>query len=382
MKLFSSPPVNVNDFRDLARKRLPRMVFDYLDGGAEDETGLAHNRAAFARYRFRPRRLTNVSERSTQVSLFGKTITAPLLIAPTGINGLFWPDGDIVLAKAAQRAGIPFILSSASTTNIEDLARKAGGDRWFQLYVIHPDLADSLVGRALAADYSTLVLTVDVGVNGKRERDMRNDFGLPVRYTPRVLLDGARHPGWSLDLLRYGKPQLANFADAAHAGTEAQAALMSRKMDTSFDWAALQRLRDRWPRTLLVKGLLDANDARRCLEMGVDGVVLSNHGGRQLDSAVSPLDVLQASVASTQGKPVLIDSGFRRGSDVVKAVALGASGVLLGRAVLYGLAARGAEGVDAVLGLILSEIDNTMAQLGCATIGDLSKAMLMEQIHD
>lgn len=376
MGFLRAPPINVDDYRRLARRRLPRMVFDYLDGGAEDETGLAHNRAAFSRYRLKPRRLSNVSARSTATTLFGRELRAPLLIAPTGINGLLWPDGDVVLAQAAERAGLPFILSTAATTSIEDLARRAGGDRWFQLYVIHPGLADSLVVRALDADYSTLVLTVDVGINGKRERDLRNGFGLPVRYTPRVLLDGLLHPRWSLDLLRHGMPQLANFASAEHASTEVQAALMSRQMDTSFDWTALQRLRDRWPRKLLVKGLLDPHDARRCLDLGADGVILSNHGGRQLDSAISPMEVLAPTVVLADEAPVLIDSGFRRGSDVVKAVAQGARAVLLGRAVLYGLAARGAAGVDEVLRLLTAEIDNTLAQVGCAAIAQLDPSII------
>lgn len=376
MSLFSARPIKVDDYRRLAQRRLPKMVFDYLEGGAEDETGIAHNRAVFERYRFKPRRLTDVSRRSLAIELFGKTLSAPLMIAPTGFNGLLWPKGDLMLAQAAARAGIPFILSTASSESIETIAKGSSGDRWFQLYVIHPELADTLVNRALEAEYSTLVLTTDVGVHGYRERDLRNGFGLPIRCTPKVLVDGALHPRWSFDLLRHGVPQLANLANAQSRGTTMQAAMLNRQMDASYDWDDLRRLRDRWPRKLLVKGLLDPRDVEKCAALGVDGVILSNHGGRHLDSALSPMDVL-ASTMGAAGVTVLADSGFRRGADVVKALALGARGVLLGRATLYGLAARGSEGVDDIIRMMKDEIDRTLAQIGCASVSDLSSDYLV-----
>jgi len=374
-------PITVDDYRQLAKRRLPRLVFDYLEGGAEDEQGLDYNRAALTAHKFKPRRLIDVATRSQATTLFGKTLPTPLVIAPTGLNGLFWPQGDLVLAKAAERAGIPFILSTASTMSIEEVARHSGGDRWFQLYVVHRDLADSLVERARDADYSTLVLTADVAVNGLRERDLRNGFGLPVRYSLKTLIDGAIHPRWSASLLRVGMPQLANFATADTPGVEAQAALMSRRMDASFDWPDLARLRDRWPGRLLVKGLLDPRDAKRCLDLGVDGVVLSNHGGRQLDAAVSSIDVLAETAALAAPATILVDSGFRRGADVVKALALGADAILLGRATLYGLAARGGVGVDDVIRILMSEIDRTLALVGCASLDDLSPDLLFEDRH-
>lgn len=368
-----SKPVNVEDFRVLARKRLPRMVFDYLEGGAEDELGLRHNRRVFENLRFQPRRLVDVSQRDISTTLFGKRLAAPLVIAPTGLNGIFWPGGDLVLARAAAKSGIPFALSTASTTSIEAVARAGGGELWFQLYVVHRKLAELLVRRALAAGYTTLVLTTDVGVNGKRERDMRNGFGLPMKYGLRTMLDGALHARWSFDLLRHGMPQLANFAGDQVQDTELQAALMSRQMDASFSFDDLAWLRDLWPHTLLVKGLSRPEDAARCIELGTDGVILSNHGGRQLDSAVAPLETVRATVARLgPAAPVLLDSGIRRGSDVVKALALGASAVLLGRATLYGLAARGPEGVDAVLEIMKDEIDRTLAQIGCSSVAGLS----------
>ncbi len=366
-----SKPVNTADYRELARKRLPRMVFDYLEGGAEDEIGLRHNREVFDQVRFQPRRLVDVSHRSTRTSLFGKPLSAPMVIAPTGLNGILWPDGDLALARAAGRFGIPFALSTASTSSIEAVARAASGELWFQLYVVHRKLAEQLVRRALAAGYTTLILTTDVGVNGKRERDLRNGFAMPVRYTLRTLADGMLHPRWSFDLLRHGMPQLANFASEAARDAEVQAALMSRQMDTSFTWNDLGWLRDMWPHTLLVKGISRPDDAARCVALGADGVILSNHGGRQLDSAIAPLEALGPTVERVAA-PVLIDSGIRRGADVVKALALGASAALLGRATLYALAADGERGVGAALSMLKAEIDTTLAQIGCPAVTQLN----------
>ncbi|QGF93564.1 mandelate dehydrogenase [Pseudomonas sp. CFSAN084952] len=373
--MWNNAPLNVADYRELARRRLPKMVFDYLEGGAEDEQGLQHNREVFQNVRFKPRRLVDVSQRELSTSLFGKRQALPLLIGPTGLNGALWPKGDLILARAASRAGIPFVLSTASNLSIEDLARQCDGELWFQLYVVHRTLAEQMVERALATGYKTLVLTTDVTVNGYRERDLRNQFKMPMSYTPQVMLDGCLHPRWSFDLLRHGMPELANFVSSQASNLEVQAALMSRQMDASFDWQALRWLREKWPHTLLVKGLLDADDAARCIAEGVDGVILSNHGGRQLDTAISPFEVLAETVRKVS-QPVLIDSGFRRGADIVKALAMGAGAVLLGRATLYGLAAQGEAGVDDVLRLLKADIDRTLAQIGCPCVEHLSPAYL------
>ncbi|SAK79432.1 FMN-dependent alpha-hydroxy acid dehydrogenase [Caballeronia fortuita] len=370
-------PINVADYRALARKRLPKMVFDYLEGGAEDELGMQHNRKVFEDIRFRPHRLTDVSKRDISTKIFDKDLKAPVVIAPTGLNGVLWPDGDLVLARAAAKFGIPFALSTASTASIEAVARGADGERWFQLYVVHRKLAELLVKRALDCGYTTLILTTDVGVNGKRERDMRNGFGMPVKYSLSTLIDGALHPRWSLDLLRNGMPQLANFASDQVQDTELQAALMSRQMDASFSFDDLQWLRDQWPHKLLIKGLARPEDAERCIQLGADGVILSNHGGRQLDSAISPMETVAATAARING-PVFVDSGVRRGSDVVKAVALGAKAVLLGRATLYGLAAQGPKGVEAVLSIFMDEIDRTLAQIGCPSVSKLGSDFIWD----
>jgi (S)-mandelate dehydrogenase len=373
---MSTKPVNVEDYRVLAQRRLPKIIFDYLEGGADDEAGLKHNHEVFERYRLMPRRLVDVSKRDTGIELFGRRQAAPFMIGPTGLNGALWPKGDILLARAAERAGIPFVLSTASNDSIEDVAAASKGDFWFQLYIVQRKLAEQMVRRADAAGYSTLVLTTDVGVNGNRERDLRNNFGLPMRYTPRLIYDGLTHPWWSLDFMRNGMPQLANFATADSSDVEVQAAVMSRQMDTSFSWEDLAWLRRLWPRKLFVKGILRPDDAEHCIAAGADGVILSNHGSRQLDTAVSPLEVL-AETRARISAPILIDSGYRRGSDIVKALALGANAVLLGRATLYGLAAAGEAGVDHVLRLLEGEVDRTLAQIGCPSVTQLSPDYVM-----
>lgn len=372
-------PINADDYRDLARRRLPRMVFDYLEGGACAEDGLAHNIDALGKIRFVPRRLVDVSRCDPTTELFGRKIAMPLVVGPTGLNGLYWRDGDICLARAAAKAGVPFALSTASNNSIEEIAAACDGDHWFQLYILHRDLAKDLVQRALNADYSTLVLTTDVTVNGYRERDLRNGFGGRMRYTPRSVWDGATHPAWSLDFLRRGPPALGNLVTKAAGGPEVQAALVSRKMDASFSWDDLKQLRDQWPRKLIVKGILSVEDAKQCEALGVDAVALSNHGGRQLDHSAAAVDCLP-NVAAAVDIPVIVDGGFRRGSDIVKARALGAQAVLLGRAPLYALAAKGEEGVVDLLRLFRDDIERTLALIGCPA-SDLLTPEFIERAH-
>ena len=350
--------INIEDYRQQAKTKLPRIVFDYLDGGAEDEKGLQHNRNIFDQWRFKPQRLVDVSQRDISCKLFNHKWSAPFAIAPTGLNSSFWPKGDALLAKSAAKANIPF-----------------DGEKWFQLYVVHQELAEHMVQRALTAGYTTLIITLDVSVNGYRERDIRNEFGLPLRFTPSLLLDGILHPAWALRFMRNGMPQLANFVTSQSTSLEVQAALMSRQMDATFDTESLKRIREIWPHTLLLKGLVRHEDANIAVQCGADGVILSNHGGRQLDCSISPMETL-AEVAQVMDKPVLIDSGFRRGSDIVKALCLGADMVCLGRATLYGLAAQGEAGVDGVIQLLKQDVDRTLAQIGCPSTNLLNSKYL------
>ncbi|MBR0725579.1 alpha-hydroxy-acid oxidizing protein [Bradyrhizobium manausense] len=365
-------PISIADLRRLARRRLPRMVFDYLEGGAEDEGGIVRNVEAFRKIRLMPHRLVDVSERSTAVELLGKKAAAPIVVGPTGLNGAFWPNGDIALARAAAKAGVPFALSTASNATIENVAA-VGGRLWFQLYVVHRELAANLVRRASQAGCEALILTVDVPVNGKRERDLRNGFQMPLRYSPRTIFDILTHPRWASGILASGALKLANLATTTASSLDAQTALLRREMDASFCWDDLARLRDVWPRRLIVKGICAPHDAARCFEIGADAVVVSNHGGRQLDDAPAPISILE----SFQGLgPVLIDGGIRRGSDIVKALASGAHGVLVGRSILYGLAARGETGATKAISILVEEIDRTLALVGCPDASRLSSAFV------
>lgn len=368
--------VNIADLRRRARQRLPRMVFDYLDGAAEDELSLHANRQAFDEWRFQPRLLRDVSRRVTETLWWDRAVAAPMAVAPVGLAGVFWPQADIAVARAAAQAGVPYILSTASNSSIEAVAEQAGGDLWFQLYVINRSIADGLVQRALAAGYRTLVLTIDVTVGGKRERDLANGFTQPFRLTPRVLADMARKPHWLWQNWR-GAPDLANLVTIEAPDPESQAALVQRRMDASYDWQALQRLRDMWPHRLVVKGILHVDDAHQAFAMGCDGVVLSNHGGRQLDGAVSPLALLPQVAALANRKLVLIDGGVRRGTDILKARALGADGVLLGRAVQYGVAAAGQAGAATALRILHDELDRAMALTGISHIQHLPADLLV-----
>lgn len=358
-------PVNIDDLRKQAKRRLPRMVYDFLEGGAGSERGLIRNRQAFERMLFAPRRLTDVSKRDLSVDLFGQSYPLPLAIAPTGLNSVYWHKGDLALARVAAQYGIPFCLSTASNATIEDVARAGDGEKWFQLYVLNREQSRLLVDRAKHAGYSTLILTADVAVNGKRERDIRNGFALPFKMTLRSAVDCVIHPRWSVDILRRGMPELANFASDDAADPAAQAALMNRKMDASFDWNAFSRLRDEWPGKLLIKGLNRQEDVSLAEAAGADGVILSNHGGRQLEDVAAPIHTLRGCVGLTS-MPLLLDSGIRSGAEVVKGLAAGARFCLLGRATLYGLAAKGEKGVAEALDILTAEMDTTLALIGVA----------------
>ena len=368
---------STEDYRRAAKGYLPRMVFDYIEGGADDDSGLERNRSAFGNLQFKPARLTDVRDRDLSTEVAGQRVELPLVVAPMGLTGACRPDGDVMLARAASRVGIPFALSTASNVSLEDLARRVTARLWFQLYVVHREHAHALTARALAADYEALVLTTDVAVNGKRIRDLRNGFSVPLRLTPRLALDALTHPAWLAGQIRRGFPTLPNVETAGAANLEVQAALLQRRMDAGFSWDDLAALRDEWPRKLFVKGILSASDAARCRALGIDGVIVSNHGGRQLADLPAPIDVLPDIAKAVGGTmTIMVDSGFRNSRDVVKALASGAHAVMLGRALLYGLAARGETGVDEVLAMFRADIDRTLALIGCASTAALGPAHL------
>ncbi|VVE42224.1 alpha-hydroxy acid oxidase [Pandoraea cepalis] len=375
----------VEDYRRAARRRLAKLAFDYLEGGAEDGDALRRNRDAFAQWGFAPRVMTDTSQCSSATTFWGREAAAPMAVGPTGLNGLFWPRADERLARAAADAGLPFVLSTASTSLLEDVrAAVPDGEMWLQLYVQQDRrIAESMMRRAREAGFRTLLLTVDTPVHGKRDHDTRNGFKLPLRMTPRLIADCMRHPHWSWQMLAYGAPQLRNIARSVgeRADLARHAAVLSRQMDLSLGWDDLAWVRRHWPGEVLVKGIQTVEDARLAQAHGADGIVVSNHGGRQLGSTLAPLEALPPIVEALSARgpamAVFLDGGVRRGADVAKAVALGAKGVLLGRAPLYGVAARGGAGVAGVLALLLGELRTTMQLLGCANMGDLTSQRLV-----
>jgi isopentenyl diphosphate isomerase/L-lactate dehydrogenase-like FMN-dependent dehydrogenase len=376
--------INIADLRHIAQKRLPKAVFEFIDGGAGDEITLRENRAAFDRTLLRPRILNDVSQPDMQTPWPGRVAQAPIVIAPMGSCMLAWPQADIAIARAAASLGLPYTLSTMSTTSIEAMADAVQGDLWFQLYVLKEHaFNDQLVQRAHAAGYGTLVVTLDLQAGGKRERDLRNGITVPLQFNLRQVLSGLAHPAWAWQMLRGGSPQYENVK--GYMGQQSAnltiAAKVGQSLDPAYNWDDLARLRDRWKGQLMVKGVAHPDDAWRLAQMGVDTLWLSNHGGRQLDGAAATLDALPAIARRLGGKmPLLLDSGVRRGVDILKAHSLGAKAVAVGRAVLYGAAAGGEAGARHALQILIDELRLSMKLSGVARWGD-GPALLAPQMH-
>ncbi|MGB6451173.1 MAG: alpha-hydroxy acid oxidase [Steroidobacteraceae bacterium] len=373
--------INIADLREIARRKVPNFVFEYIEGGSEDEATLRHNRTALEALRFVPQTLRDTTGGHQRIELFGRECGAPLIIAPTGGNGVVHPLGDLALARAAARFNIPFCLSTVSTVRLERVAAEAGGRLWMQLYVMEDrKAAEDIVSRAAAAGFEALVLTTDANVFGSREWDRRN-YRRPGKPTARNLFDVLRHPRWAYEvLLRHGVPRFENlerFLPPGQASALGGSTIIPKLFGPSISWDDIGWLRGIWPGKLLVKGVLSVADARRAADLGCDGIVLTNHGGRQLDYCVSAIEVLPEIAEAVGGRlTLLIDGGFRRGSDVIKALALGAQGVMLGRATLYGLTAAGERGARRALEILTSEIDRTLGQLGCRSVAELGPHLL------
>jgi len=371
---------NIRDLRAMAKRRLPRAVFDFFDGAAEDEITLRENRAAFERVRIAPKMLTGVERVDTSTTLLGGRSKMPIAVGPTGGIGFGWPFADVGVARAAAAAGIPYTLSTMATASIERIAREAGGRLWFQIYIFRdPKMTAGLLERARQCGYEALMVTVDVPVGGKRERDFYNDFAIRFRFTPRNVLDFATRPLWCLDILRHGMPQLENVAGLApEAKSTAEiASSVGQFWDADFNWDDLKAMRDKWPGKMLVKGTLRADEAERLAAIGVDAVVVSNHGGRQLDGAAAGLDALPPVVRAVKGKmSVLVDGGVRRGVDAIKAVALGAEGVMLGRATLFGAVAAGEAGARRAIEILRDELVRSMQLSGVRSIPEIGPDLL------
>jgi len=370
---MSSKIFNVADARKYARRRLPRMIFDYVDGSAGDESACRMNVDCLGALRLLPRVLVNVDKRSYRKRLFDETWELPFGIAPMGMCDLIWPGADAMLARVAVQNGIPLVLSTMASSSIEVTAERAAANAWFQLYVgSSAEVAFDLVDRAAAAGYGNLVFTVDVPEIGSRPREQRSGFQSPIRFGPKQVIDLALHPQWCLRTLYSGIPRLAN------VNVPGGKVFKRNEARGMVDWAFLDRLREHWQGKLIVKGVLDGRDALRIRDAGADAVWVSNHGGRQLDSAPPAIQVLpQIRAAVGADFPLLFDSGLRNGDAVLKALALGADFVFIGRPFLYALGAEGYDGLQRVIELIRSQVDISLAQLGCADIDDIDERFIL-----
>jgi (S)-mandelate dehydrogenase len=372
--------INIEDLRLLARRRVPRAIFDFFDGGAEDEATLRGNRAAFERVRLLPKVLVDVSAVDLKAEIFGKTSSLPLAIAPTGGISAGRAGAELALARAAKAAGVPFTLATPAAYTIERVARDVGGRLWFQLYAVRDrEFREKLIARAAAAGYEAMLVTVDLPVSGKRERDPRNGFVTPYKPNWRNSRDVLFRPSWLLEIFLHGLPGMANFEGYRFTtpGVTDIATAVGREMDAGLDWEAVKRLRELWPGKLLLKGVERPDDAERAASIGLDGVVVSNHGGRQLDGAAPTLEALPA-VASAVGKKitVLLDGGVRRGVDILKARALGAQAVLVGRATLFGVIAGGEPGARRALEILADELARAMRLSGVRSPAEISADLL------
>ena len=366
--------VTIGDLRAMAHRRLPGFVTEYLEGGAEDEVTLRGNRAALDRHQLALRVLRDVSDVRTDCTLLGQAAALPMVISPTGYAGIFWPEGDIALARAAGKAGIPFCQSMISNASLAEVRRRAGGRHWMQVYPFGQAVFEKVLEQAEAAGTEAIVFTVDGPVIGNREWDRRS-YAKPFVLTARSFLEMLTHPRWMVSGPLSGLPGFPNieaFAPPGTKGTAAVARWAVTGLDRTVTWDTCAWLRRQWKGKLIVKGLIAAEDARRAVEAGADAVVVSNHGGRQLDGMPATIDALPAVVAAVGGRAeVYMDSGIRRGSDIARAVALGATGVWTGRATLYGLAAAGQPGAARAIAILKEELVRVMSLLGACRVSDL-----------
>ena len=377
-----STAASVADLRRIAKRRLPAGVFDYIDGGAEDESALRRNVESYGEIHFNPRILTDVSKIDTGTTLLGRPIPLPLVLAPTGFTRIADPQGELAVARAAARIGVPYSLSTMGTRSIEEVAAVNDGPKWFQVYTWRDrGLVRALLDRAGAAGYEAIILTVDTPVLGRRERDVRRGYTLPPKIGAGTLIDGLLHPGWTVDFLRNDPITFASVATDNPAGDGTSAVTLAEYINSQFDpalsWGEIDWLRSVWDGPIVLKGIQTVADAELAVEHGVEAIALSNHGGRQLDGAPSIIEVVEPVAQAVGGRiDIIADGGVRRGSDIVKALALGADAVMAGRAYLYALGAAGEPGVDHVLRFLAEGMERTMALAGCQQVADITRELV------
>ena len=368
---------SIDDLRLRSKMRIPRFAFDLVDGGAENERNLRRNSEAFEEVELTPRYMVDVSQPDTQATLFGQTFAAPFGMAPIGMLNAFWPGADLTLATLCKAKNIPYVASSAASTTLEQLAKAADGNGWFQLYVSsNADVTEDLIARAEAAGYTTLMVTADVPAAGKRDRDIRNQLAVPFRFTPEVVLQCMLNPRWALTSLRHGTPNVANYANLLQSATS-YADVQKTLITPGFTWDDLKRLRARWKGRLLVKGILHPQDAGKCAELGCDGIVVSNHGGRQVAFGPPTIEALPAIADAVSGSmKIILDSGIRRGADILRAKALGADFTFAGRAFAYGVGAGGQTGAERAFEILELELIRALGQLGVPSFENVGASEL------
>lgn len=377
---------NIDDLRSIARRRLPGGIFDYIDGAAEDEVTARRNVDGFAKIEFRPKVLADVSTIDTSTRLFGEALSMPLILGPTGFTRMAHSQGELAVARAAERMGLPYTLSTLATRSIEEVGAETHGSKWFQVYVWRDrGLVEEMVKRARDSGYTGIMLTVDTAVLGRRERDVRRGFTLPPKIGIGTLIDGAVHPSWTLDFLRHEPITFANVVGRSgkDGGTAVSlSSFINEQFDPGLSWVDVEWLRGIWPGPFMLKGIQRAQDAEIAVAHGVDGVMVSNHGGRQLDHAPAAIDILEEVVHAVAGRSAVIcDGGIRRGSDIVKALALGADACSIGRAYLYGLGAAGEVGVNRALEMLRDEMTRTMALAGVRCVAEVTRDLVSLQRH-
>ena len=375
---------NIDDLRVMARKRLPKVIFDYLDGGADDEVTLERNRSAFLDYSLNSKMLVDVTEVSTATTVLGERISSPLILSSTGANRMFHTDGELAAANAASIAGTIFATASTAMTSLEDVAGAGNGPKWFQLYPWKDrGVMRDHMQRSANAGYRAMMLTIDCATAGNRERDFYNGFGFPMKMTPRRILDGVLHPAWAWDYLMTKPMSFPNIESLFSDGDDTSSIVQwfGTQLDCSFSWEDAEEIRAGWDGPFIIKGLTSAADARKAVDIGASAVVVSNHGGRQLDHAPSSLEVLPEVVEAVGDQlEIFADSGFRRGTDVIKALALGARAVLIGRPYLYGLAADGQPGVARALQILETELIRDMKLMGVTRIEEITADCLRRNL--
>ena len=373
---------SVAALRALARKELPRMLFDMVDGAAGDEITMRGNEAALAAMELVPTLLAGAPTRDQSVELFGAKLPSPVIIGPTGLAGLLWPHAELAAARAAGRFGTIYCTSHASTATIEEIGAATPGAKWMQVFLYKDrGLTAEFTARAAAAGYHGLILTVDNQVMAGRDRDARNGMSFPLRWGPRSMIDFLSRPGWLMRMRETPSPTFVNYGERASIG--AFGPLMNEQLDPDVGWSDVERLRSQWRGPLLLKGLLHPGEAREAIDRGADGVIVSNHGGRQLDGAVASIRAFPGIIEAVDGRaPVLIDGGFRRGIDIVKALALGARAVMIGRPHLWGVACAGEDGVVWALELFRREIDRALALGGWDGVAKLDRSIFFDSRPD